>query len=107
MLSIYNDLSFRPPRPMGIPWLRRRGIRNEDRIPRVLVETPAPPVLREERIGKGMPAGVVLRPACLLSACSRIQDGSVELTAKDYRLWFSSTNSGERLLICGSRLLTA
>src|SRR5713226_8468170 len=62
MLPIYNDLSFRPPRPMGIPWLRRRGVRSENGIPRVLVETPAPPVLREERIGNEMPAGLVLRP---------------------------------------------
>jgi hypothetical protein len=36
------------------------------RIPRVLVEMLAPPVLREERIGKEMLAGVDSPSACLL-----------------------------------------
>jgi hypothetical protein len=34
-------------------------------LPRVLVETPAPPALREERIGKETAAGMV-PPVCFL-----------------------------------------
>jgi hypothetical protein len=36
-------------------------------IPRVLVETPAPPALRKERIGKETAAGIV-PPVCVFSS---------------------------------------
>jgi hypothetical protein len=38
--------------------------------PRVLVETPAPPVLREERIGKEMLAGIA--PPASFPRCNRL-----------------------------------
>jgi hypothetical protein len=41
-----------------------RGVRKKH-FPRVLVETPAPPALREERIGKETAAGT-FPPACFL-----------------------------------------
>jgi hypothetical protein len=38
-------------------------------VPRVLVETPAPPVLCKERIGKETAAGIV-PPVCVFSAAA-------------------------------------
>src|SRR5438067_8134780 len=49
-LTSIIKVSFRPPRPLGIPWLRRRGM-GLDAVPRVRVETPAPPVLGKETAG--------------------------------------------------------
>src|SRR2546426_11478310 len=49
-LTSIIKVSFRPPRPLGIPWLRRRGM-SLDAVPRVRVETPAPPVLGKETAG--------------------------------------------------------
>src|SRR5207244_6546824 len=49
-LTSIIKVSFRPPRPLGIPWLRRRGL-SLDAVPRVRVETPAPPVLGKETAG--------------------------------------------------------
>src|SRR6266849_7522577 len=49
-LTSIIELSFRPPRPLGIPWLWRRGM-GLDAVPRVRVEMPAPPVLGMETAG--------------------------------------------------------
>jgi cyclic pyranopterin phosphate synthase len=53
----------------------------EGNLPRVLVETPAPPALRKERIGKEAPAGM-LPPACFFPTTNDQRPTTVVLTDK-------------------------
>jgi hypothetical protein len=66
--------SFRPSRPLGIPWLGWRGRLHAGegarttRLPRVLVETLAPPVLREKPLErKRLPDEFCLRAFSIAS----------------------------------------
>src|SRR5438105_11522583 len=72
-VRVYNGLSFRLLRPSGIPWLQRRwrqcageGARDTC-FPRVLVETLAPPVLREKPLERKRSPEYFSAWFCLLS----------------------------------------